>query len=186
MLIFCLSTISHLVLVFLKCFWGYFKLSRCILCIEFCFEAILPSNGSLQWYWWIAWVQHSWWEVQHKPFTLFFSFLAQNCSGLRTCSQCLEQPECGWCGDPSSTGKGLCMEGSYRGPMKRPAKQGQQSQQSQDMSLEPGSCPKDKGYEWAFIHCPGKGIHFLFSLLKWQSVIWSVSSWEIIITYWLS
>lgn len=119
----------------------------------------------------IAWVQHSWWEVQHKPFTLFFSFLAQNCSGLRTCSQCLEQPECGWCGDPSSTGKGLCMEGSYRGPMKRPAKQGQQSQQSQDMSLEPGSCPKDKGYEWAFIHCPGKGIHFLFSLLKWQSVI---------------
>uniref|UniRef100_A0A668APG4 Attractin like 1 n=1 Tax=Myripristis murdjan TaxID=586833 RepID=A0A668APG4_9TELE len=79
--------------------------------------------------------------------------LAQNCSGLRTCSQCLEQPECGWCGDPSSTGRGLCMEGSYRGPMKRPAKQGQQSQ-SQDMSLEPGICPKDKGYEWAFIHCP--------------------------------
>uniref|UniRef100_A0AAQ5YPZ8 Attractin-like 1b n=1 Tax=Amphiprion ocellaris TaxID=80972 RepID=A0AAQ5YPZ8_AMPOC len=82
--------------------------------------------------------------------------VAQNCSGLRTCSQCLEQPECGWCGDPSSTGKGLCMEGSYRGPMKRLAKQGQQSQQGQshDMSLEPGSCPKDKGYEWAFIHCP--------------------------------
>uniref|UniRef100_A0A673AW35 Attractin-like 1b n=1 Tax=Sphaeramia orbicularis TaxID=375764 RepID=A0A673AW35_9TELE len=76
-----------------------------------------------------------------------------NCSGFRTCSQCLEQPECGWCGDPSSTGKGLCMEGSYRGPMKRPAKQGQQGQ-TQDMSLEPGSCPKDKGYEWAFIHCP--------------------------------
>ncbi|GLD62923.1 attractin-like protein 1 [Lates japonicus] len=79
--------------------------------------------------------------------------VAQNCSGLQTCSQCLEQPECGWCGDPSSTGKGLCMEGSYRGPMKRTAKQGQQGQ-SQDMSLEPGSCPKDKGYEWAFIHCP--------------------------------
>uniref|UniRef100_A0A8C6LXM6 Attractin-like 1b n=1 Tax=Nothobranchius furzeri TaxID=105023 RepID=A0A8C6LXM6_NOTFU len=79
--------------------------------------------------------------------------LAQNCSGLRTCSQCLEQPECGWCGDPSSTGKGLCIEGSYRGPMKRLAKQGQQSP-SRDMSLEPGSCPKDKGFEWAFIHCP--------------------------------
>uniref|UniRef100_A0A8C4HXW1 Attractin like 1 n=1 Tax=Dicentrarchus labrax TaxID=13489 RepID=A0A8C4HXW1_DICLA len=79
--------------------------------------------------------------------------VAQNCSGLRTCSQCLEQPECGWCGDPSSTGKGLCMEGSYRGPMKRPAKQGLQGQ-SLDMILEPGSCPKDKGYEWAFIHCP--------------------------------
>ncbi|XP_010783027.1 attractin-like protein 1 [Notothenia coriiceps] len=79
--------------------------------------------------------------------------LAQNCSGLRTCSQCLEQPECGWCGDPSSTGKGLCTEGSYRGPLKRPAKQGQQVQPS-DMVLEPGVCPKDKGFEWAFIHCP--------------------------------
>ncbi|XP_061822707.2 attractin-like protein 1 [Nerophis lumbriciformis] len=76
--------------------------------------------------------------------------LAQNCSGLRTCSQCLDQPECGWCGDPSSTGKGLCTEGSYRGPMKRPAKQSQ----SQDLSLEPSICPKDKGYEWTFIHCP--------------------------------
>ncbi|XP_030195783.1 attractin-like protein 1 isoform X2 [Gadus morhua] len=81
--------------------------------------------------------------------------LAQNCSGLRTCGQCLEQPECGWCGDPSSTGRGLCMEGSYRGPMKRPAKQGQQAQhQNQDISLEPAVCPRDKGYEWAFISCP--------------------------------
>uniref|UniRef100_A0AAX7SM52 Attractin-like 1b n=1 Tax=Astatotilapia calliptera TaxID=8154 RepID=A0AAX7SM52_ASTCA len=78
---------------------------------------------------------------------------SQNCSGLRTCSQCLEQPECGWCGDPTSTGKGLCMEGSFRGPMKRLAKQGQQGP-SHDMSLEPGICPKDKGYEWAFIQCP--------------------------------
>ncbi|TNN03732.1 hypothetical protein fugu_000761 [Takifugu bimaculatus] len=83
--------------------------------------------------------------------------VAQNCSGLRTCSQCLEQPECGWCGDPSSTGKGLCMEGSYRGPMKRPAKQGQPVQahhQPQDMSLELNSCPREKGFEWAFIQCP--------------------------------
>uniref|UniRef100_A0A669BA32 Attractin like 1 n=1 Tax=Oreochromis niloticus TaxID=8128 RepID=A0A669BA32_ORENI len=79
--------------------------------------------------------------------------LQHNCSGLRTCSQCLEQPECGWCGDPTSTGKGLCMEGSFRGPMKRLAKQGHQGP-SHDMSLEPGICPKDKGYEWAFIQCP--------------------------------
>uniref|UniRef100_A0A6Q2YRG6 Attractin-like 1b n=1 Tax=Esox lucius TaxID=8010 RepID=A0A6Q2YRG6_ESOLU len=80
--------------------------------------------------------------------------LAQNCSGLRTCSQCLEQPECGWCGDPSSTGRGQCMEGSYRGPMKSPPKQGQNQGQIQEMTLELGLCPKDKGYEWAFIHCP--------------------------------
>ncbi|KAM9426169.1 attractin-like protein 1 isoform 2-T2 [Pholidichthys leucotaenia] len=81
--------------------------------------------------------------------------VAQNCSGLRTCSKCLEQPECGWCGDPTNTGKGLCMEGAYRGPMKRLTKPGQQGSSPRDpMSLEPGICPKDKGYEWAFIHCP--------------------------------
>lgn len=39
--------------------------------------------------------------------------------------------------------------------MKRLAKQGQQGP-SHDMSLEPGICPKDKGYEWAFIQCPGE------------------------------
>uniref|UniRef100_A0A3B4FYQ4 Attractin-like protein 1 n=1 Tax=Pundamilia nyererei TaxID=303518 RepID=A0A3B4FYQ4_9CICH len=43
---------------------------------------------------------------------------AQNCSGLRTCAECLERVECGWCGDPSNTGRGVCMEGSYRGPLK--------------------------------------------------------------------
>lgn len=96
-----------------------------------------------------------WWWVKTYNYLHFSSPAAQNCSGLRTCSQCLEQPECGWCGDPTSTGKGLCMEGSFRGPMKRLAKQGQQGP-SHDMSLEPGICPKDKGYEWAFIQCPGE------------------------------
>ncbi|XP_018618141.1 attractin-like protein 1 [Scleropages formosus] len=74
--------------------------------------------------------------------------LFQNCSGLRTCSQCLEQPDCGWCGDPSNTGRGQCMEGSSRGPMKSLSKQ------SQDMVLEPGLCPREKGFDWAFINCP--------------------------------
>ncbi|XP_072559893.1 attractin-like protein 1 [Paramormyrops kingsleyae] len=74
--------------------------------------------------------------------------LSQNCSGLRTCSLCLEQPACGWCGDPSHTGRGQCMEGSYRGPVKSP------SRQSQEMVLEPGLCPRDRGYDWAFINCP--------------------------------
>lgn len=75
---------------------------------------------------------------------------AQNCSGLRTCGLCLEQPDCGWCGDPSNTGRGQCVEGSYRGPMKSPSKQ------SQDMVLETGLCPKERGFEWAFIQCPGE------------------------------
>ncbi|XP_072523042.1 attractin-like protein 1 [Salminus brasiliensis] len=74
--------------------------------------------------------------------------VSQNCSGFRTCGQCLEQPDCGWCGDPSNTGRGQCVEGSYRGPMKNPPKN------SQDMVLDTGLCPKDRGYEWAFIQCP--------------------------------
>uniref|UniRef100_A0A3B3Y8X0 Attractin n=1 Tax=Poecilia mexicana TaxID=48701 RepID=A0A3B3Y8X0_9TELE len=40
----------------------------------------------------------------------------ENCSGYRTCGQCLDQPGCGWCTDPNNTGKGQCIEGSYRGP----------------------------------------------------------------------
>lgn len=119
--------------------------------------------------------------LRNKSLSLFVSPLAQNCSGLRTCSQCLEQPECGWCGDPSSTGKGLCIEGSYRGPMKRLAKQGQQVQ-SQDMILEPGICPKDKGYEWAFIHCPGKESTSSLSYWNYRSCVISVPSWEVVIT----
>lgn len=82
--------------------------------------------------------------------SLFSVIAAQNCSGLRTCGLCLEQPDCGWCGDPSNTGRGQCMEGSYRGPMKSPSKH------SQDMVLETGLCPKEKGFEWAFIQCPGE------------------------------
>uniref|UniRef100_A0A8C7UEX5 Attractin-like protein 1 n=2 Tax=Oncorhynchus mykiss TaxID=8022 RepID=A0A8C7UEX5_ONCMY len=79
---------------------------------------------------------------------------SQNCSGLRTCGQCLDQAECGWCGDPTNTGKGQCMEGSYRGPMKSPFRQPRDRERDRDMVLEPGLCPRDKGFDWAYIHCP--------------------------------
>ncbi|KAG5831216.1 hypothetical protein ANANG_G00301470 [Anguilla anguilla] len=75
--------------------------------------------------------------------------VSQNCSGLRTCAQCLEQPDCGWCGDPSNTGRGQCVEGSHRGPMKSPG-----PKQSPEMLLEPGLCPRDRGYDWSYITCP--------------------------------
>lgn len=120
-------------------------------------------------------------------FNLFV--LAHNCSGLRTCSQCLEQPECGWCGDPSSTGKGLCMEGSYRGPMKRPAKQGQPVQPNllpQDVSLELGSCPREKGFEWAFIQCPGKGFTSCLSYWYYRSSLPGVLSREDGVAEWIA
>uniref|UniRef100_G3PBV2 Attractin like 1 n=1 Tax=Gasterosteus aculeatus aculeatus TaxID=481459 RepID=G3PBV2_GASAC len=81
---------------------------------------------------------------------------AQNCSGLRTCAECLERTECGWCGDPSNTGRGVCMEGSYRGPM-RPAgsRAGPPDRLwDRDMALDQSLCSSDRGYNWAFVQCP--------------------------------
>ncbi|XP_056903003.1 attractin-like protein 1 isoform X2 [Takifugu flavidus] len=77
---------------------------------------------------------------------------AQNCSGLRTCAECLERAECGWCGDPTNTGKGVCMEGSYRGPMKTTA--ARVGPRVRDMVLDQSLCSSDRGYNWAFIQCP--------------------------------
>jgi len=62
----------------------------------------------------------------------------------------LEQPGCGWCNDPSNTGKGQCLEGSSRGPMKPVG------MHSAEMVLDATLCPKEKSYEWSFIQCPGK------------------------------
>lgn len=82
---------------------------------------------------------------------------AQNCSSLRTCSGCLERTECGWCGDPSNTGKGVCMVGSYRGPL-RPQTNSRTGPRDRDrlrdMILDQSLCSADKGYNWAFIQCP--------------------------------
>uniref|UniRef100_A0A8C7Z3L4 Attractin-like 1a n=1 Tax=Oryzias sinensis TaxID=183150 RepID=A0A8C7Z3L4_9TELE len=83
---------------------------------------------------------------------------ALNCSGLRTCADCLQRAECGWCGDPSNTGRGVCMEGSYRGPLK-PANPRSRSRdrvrlRDGDMVVDQSLCSTDKGYNWAFIQCP--------------------------------
>lgn len=84
---------------------------------------------------------------------------AETCSGLRTCSECLERVECGWCSDPSNTGRGVCMEGSYRGPMKplpsnRQGPGATQTLRGRDMAPHHSLCSADRGYSWAFIHCP--------------------------------
>lgn len=88
------------------------------------------------------------------------SSTAQNCSGLRTCAECLERAECGWCGDPSNTGKGVCMEGSYRGPLKpaiaRAGPRDRDRLRDRDMVLDQSLCSSDRGYNWAFIQCPGQ------------------------------
>lgn len=61
----------------------------------------------------------------------------------------MEQPGCGWCNDPSNTGRGHCIEGSSRGPMKPVG------MQNNEMVLDTSVCPKEKNYEWSFIQCPG-------------------------------
>ncbi|XP_056616392.1 attractin-like protein 1 isoform X2 [Triplophysa dalaica] len=73
---------------------------------------------------------------------------SQNCSGHRTCAQCLQQPDCGWCGDPSDTGQGQCIEGSYRGPMRNLSRQGR------DRVLDTSLCSRERGYDWSYITCP--------------------------------
>ncbi|GCB70141.1 hypothetical protein scyTo_0012556 [Scyliorhinus torazame] len=73
----------------------------------------------------------------------------ENCSGYRTCSQCLEQPGCGWCTDPSNTGKGQCIEGSYRGPVKIPT-----VNTPYLPILNVSMCPAETKYNWSFIQCP--------------------------------
>uniref|UniRef100_UPI00398E6C21 attractin isoform X3 n=1 Tax=Pristiophorus japonicus TaxID=55135 RepID=UPI00398E6C21 len=75
--------------------------------------------------------------------------LPENCSGYRTCSHCLEQPGCGWCTDPSNTGKGQCLEGSYRGPVKIPTVNTHYAP-----ILNVSMCPAETKYNWSFIPCP--------------------------------
>ncbi|XP_033870460.3 attractin-like isoform X1 [Acipenser ruthenus] len=72
-----------------------------------------------------------------------------NCSGYRTCGQCLDQPGCGWCTDPSNTGKGQCIEGSYRGPVQA-STPGSYQEPARNVTM----CPSENKYNWSFIHCP--------------------------------
>ncbi|KAM4706561.1 attractin-like [Discoglossus pictus] len=77
----------------------------------------------------------------------------ENCSGYRTCGQCLEQPGCGWCTDPSNTGKGQCIEASYRGPMKLPSTSVAKTTYEEPV-LDVSLCPVENHYNWSFIMCP--------------------------------
>ncbi|KAF5894841.1 attractin isoform X1, partial [Clarias magur] len=82
----------------------------------------------------------------------------ENCSGYRTCSQCLDQPGCGWCTDPSNTGRGQCMEGSYRGPIQSllhaPSSSRPSLVPAPQALLNVSWCPHETKYNWSFIQCP--------------------------------
>uniref|UniRef100_A0A669PG09 Attractin n=1 Tax=Phasianus colchicus TaxID=9054 RepID=A0A669PG09_PHACC len=77
----------------------------------------------------------------------------ENCSGYCTCSHCLEQPGCGWCTDPSNTGKGKCIDGSYRGAVKIPTPSAT-GKQSLEPVLNVSMCAGEHNYNWSFIQCP--------------------------------
>uniref|UniRef100_A0A8B9T0N6 Attractin n=1 Tax=Anas platyrhynchos TaxID=8839 RepID=A0A8B9T0N6_ANAPL len=79
--------------------------------------------------------------------------MTENCSGYCTCAHCLEQPGCGWCTDPSNTGKGKCIEGSYRGPVKMPTPSAT-GKHSLEPVLNISMCPAENKYNWSFIQCP--------------------------------
>ncbi|XP_077945447.1 attractin isoform X3 [Gasterosteus aculeatus] len=81
----------------------------------------------------------------------------ENCSGYRTCGHCLDQPGCGWCTDPSDTGRGQCIEGSYRGPFQTavPAPSTLPGLPAAPQpALNASMCPGEARYNWSFIHCP--------------------------------
>lgn len=42
---------------------------------------------------------------------------ALSCADFQTCKACQEHERCGWCDDGSSTGKGVCLDGSASGPV---------------------------------------------------------------------
>lgn len=93
----------------------------------------------------------------HSGYSSFsLSCAAENCSGYFTCAHCLDQPGCGWCTDPSNTGKGKCIEGSSKGPMKMPTPPALPTGKSyQEPILDVSMCLAENHYNWSFIHCPG-------------------------------
>ncbi|XP_056327455.1 attractin [Danio aesculapii] len=82
----------------------------------------------------------------------------ENCSGYKTCGHCLDQPGCGWCTDPSNTGRGQCIEGSYRGPVQTlfhaPSTSGPSILPAPQPMLNVSLCPVEGNYNWSFIQCP--------------------------------
>ncbi|OQV18166.1 Attractin [Hypsibius exemplaris] len=55
------------------------------------------------------------------------------CEDFKSCSHCMDNPDCGWCDDGSATGLGHCFTGASRGPRIADA------------------CPAQR---WFFVNCP--------------------------------
>ena len=65
-----------------------------------------------------------------------------DCEERGNCTSCQELPQCGWCNDPSDTGKGQCSLGGFRGPRNENLCQSIDSVGNQE--------------EWEFSQCSGE------------------------------
>ncbi|XP_074991103.1 multiple epidermal growth factor-like domains protein 8 [Calonectris borealis] len=69
-----------------------------------------------------------------------------DCSRFNTCRECLQNLECGWCGDADNPTLGRCLEGDFSGLRGYP---------NCSAALgEPGGLPPGRGAAWSYGQCP--------------------------------
>uniref|UniRef100_A0A672H204 Attractin like 1 n=1 Tax=Salarias fasciatus TaxID=181472 RepID=A0A672H204_SALFA len=92
------------------------------------------------------------------PYGQCLEWQTPDCSGIRTCAECLERVECGWCGDPSNTAGAPAWRGPTGAPLKaahpRAGPRDRDRLRDRDMAVDQGLCSSDRGSNWAFISGP--------------------------------
>ncbi|XP_075345479.1 multiple epidermal growth factor-like domains protein 8 isoform X1 [Mycteria americana] len=69
-----------------------------------------------------------------------------DCSRFNTCRECLQNLECGWCGDADNPTLGRCLEGDFSGLRGYP---------NCSVALgEPGGLPPGRAAAWSYGQCP--------------------------------
>ena len=71
------------------------------------------------------------------------------CRDYQTCSECQDNPACGWCDLGSTSGLGKCYEGGASGPLEK--RIGRSKHQFKWIKSNVCSVP---GYSWHFTSCP--------------------------------
>ena len=82
------------------------------------------------------------------------------CYGYQTCTECREDPACGWCDDGTGTGVGACRVGGASGPLEKMAQREISSSHVQWIAAD--TCSTSQQKSWHFTSCPGSTILTLF------------------------
>ena len=82
------------------------------------------------------------------------------CYGYQTCTECREDPACGWCDDGTGTGVGACRVGGASGPLEKMAQREISSSHVQWIAAD--TCSSSQQKSWHFTSCPGSNILTLF------------------------